>query len=35
LDREGSNGFLVSGKALWQLLFGQFHNLGSFPATSA
>ncbi len=34
LDREGSNKFLVSGKAPWQLLFGQFHNLGSFPITT-
>ena len=35
LDREGSNEFLVSGKAPWQLLFGQFHNLGSFPVTTS
>jgi hypothetical protein len=34
LDREGSNEFLVSGKAPWQLLFPQFHNLGSFPVTT-
>jgi hypothetical protein len=34
MDREGSNGFLVSGKAPWQLLFGQFHNLGSFVTTA-
>jgi hypothetical protein len=32
LDREGSNEFLVSGKALWQLLFWQFHNLAPSPA---
>ncbi len=34
LDREDSNEFLVSGKAPWQLLFRQFHNLGSFPITT-
>ena len=33
--REDSNGFLVSGKAPWQLLFRQFHNLGSFPVTTS
>ncbi len=35
MDREGSNEFLVSGKAPWQLLLWQFHNLGSFPVTTS
>ncbi len=35
MDREGSNKFLVSGKAPWQLLCWQFHNLGSFPVTTS
>jgi hypothetical protein len=32
---EGYNGFVVSRKAPWQLLFGQFHTLGSFPVTTS
>ncbi len=35
MEREGTNEFLVSGKAPWQLLFWQFHNLGSFPVTTS